>query len=264
MRCRVLFPVILLLVSAVAAPAARGEGGTPVLAYHRFDPTTPGPTTITTPVFERQLDWLDAHDIKVMPLRSVVDAVRGGQWPTGTAGPAAAITVDDGHVSVYTQLYPIIRRRHVPVTLFIYPSAISNAAYALTWEQLAEMVRSGLVDVQSHTYWHPNFRKERARRTPDDYRIFVNSQLVRSKAALEQHLGIKVDLLAWPFGIIDADLQAAAQRAGYRAAFAYEGGWAAPGGPLYAIPRIPVSNHDRDAAFAALLTPAPAKKGQPR
>ncbi|MEA1671973.1 polysaccharide deacetylase family protein [Nitrospirillum sp. BR 11163] len=263
MRCRPLFTLIPLLVSVLMAPAALGQdAGAPILAYHRFDPTSPGPTTITTPVFERQLDWLDAHDIKVVPLRSVVDAVRGGQWPA--PGRVAAITVDDGHVSVYTQFYPIILRRHVPVTLFIYPSAISNAAYALTWEQLAEMVRSGLVDVQSHTYWHPDFRKERARRTPDDYRAFVNSQLVRSKATLEQHLGIKVDLLAWPFGIIDADLQAAAERAGYRAAFAYEGGWAAPGGPPYAIPRIPVSDRARDATFAALLTPAPTKKDQPR
>ncbi|TWB23155.1 polysaccharide deacetylase [Nitrospirillum bahiense] len=264
MRCRGLFPVILLLMSALAAPAAWGQGGTPVLAYHRFDPTTPGPTTITTPVFERQLDWLDAHGIKVVPLQSVVEAVRGGERPTEAVGPAAAITVDDGHVSVYTQLYPVILRRHVPVTLFIYPSAISNAAYALTWEQLAEMVRSGLVDVQSHTYWHPDFRKERARRTPDDYRAFVNSQLVRSKAALERHLGVKVDLLAWPFGVIDADLQSAAEHAGYRAAFAYEGGLAAPGVLPYAIPRIPVSNQARDTAFAALLAQAPEKRDHPR
>jgi peptidoglycan/xylan/chitin deacetylase (PgdA/CDA1 family) len=43
-----------------------------------------------------------------------------------------AITVDDGHLSVYTELYPLILKHRPPVTLFIYPSAISNASYALT------------------------------------------------------------------------------------------------------------------------------------
>jgi hypothetical protein len=70
-----------------------------------------------------------------------------------------AITVDDGHRSVYTDLYPRIVRLRQPVTLFIYPSAISNAPYALTWAKLSEMARSGLVDEQSHTYWHPNFHQ---------------------------------------------------------------------------------------------------------
>nr|WP_211106286.1 polysaccharide deacetylase family protein [Nitrospirillum iridis] len=256
--------VALILAPLACVAQTPVEPGIPILAYHRFDPSTTGPTTVRTPVLERQLDWLETHQYQVVPLSQVVDALRGGgrDMLRADTGHAVAITVDDGHVSVYTQLYPIILRRNVPVTLFIYPSAISNASYALTWEQLAEMVKSGLVEVQSHTFWHPDFRKERARRTSDDYRAFVNSQLVRSRSTLERRLGARVDMLAWPFGIIDADLQSAAERAGYRAAFAYEGGCAVPGSPPYALPRIPVSNQ-AGAAFGALLAPASARKPPP-
>ena len=42
---------------------------------------------------------------------------------------------------------------------------------------------------------------------------------MKSKAVLEQKLGGKVDLLAWPFGIYDPELMAWAQAAGYVAAF---------------------------------------------
>ncbi len=246
---------------AQEAAKAPTQAPIPILAYHRFDPTTPGPTTVTTRVFEQQLQWLAAHHYKIVPLRAVVDSLRGTAPPVAT--PAVVITIDDGHRSVYTELFPIIRRERVPVTLFIYPSAISHATYALTWDQLKEMLASGLVAVQSHTYWHPDFRKERARRTPADYQAFVDLQLTRSKSVLESRLGIKVDMLAWPFGIIDHELEAAAAHAGYVAAFAYEGRLATPDADLFALPRIPVSNAARGASFGALLSQVSSGKPNP-
>lgn len=239
--------------AGAAAPPAR-----PVLAvlvYHRFDPIKPGPTTVTNRIFEQQLDWLAAHHIQILPLTAMVAAARGAG--PAIASSAVAITVDDGHESVYSQLYPILQRRHLPVTLFIYPSAISNASYALTWTQLMAMKTSGLVDIQSHTFWHPNFRTERKRRTPQDYQAFVDLQLTRSKSIIDHRLGGAVTMLAWPFGIVDPDLETAASRAGYVAAFAYEGGKLRPGDDPLALSRIPVSDRDRGPAFAALFGGAP-------
>lgn len=229
-----------------------------VLAYHRFDPEKAGPTTVETRVFEAQLVWLAAHQYRVVPLRSLVEALHD---PNRTLeARAVVISVDDGHRSVYTEMFPVIRRYHVPVTLFIYPSAISNASYALTWPQLQEMQASGLVDIESHTYWHPNFRKERKRRTPADFRTFVAFQLDHSKEILERKLGTSVTTLAWPYGIYDSELEQAAAQAGYKAAFAYAGGLAYSGCDLFAVPRIPVSNADQGPRFAALLAQVHAGK----
>ena len=97
----------------------------------------------------------------------------------------------------------------------------------------------------------------------DMYRAFVDVQLLRSKEILERRLGIKVDMLAWPFGIVDAELEAAARRAGYTTAFAFAGGWALPGGDMLAIPRIPVPNQAHGDAFAALVAAAPTRKPNP-
>ena len=87
------------------------------------------------------------------------------------------ITDDDAHRSVFTEMFPLVMRYHVPVTLFVYPSAISNASYAMTWEQLRQVEQTGLFDIQSHTFWHPNFKVEKRRLAPAEYEQLVDSQL---------------------------------------------------------------------------------------
>lgn len=253
----------LLAMMSLVAPGARADepSRVPILVYHRFDPAVPGPTTVTVAAFEAQLAWLARHNYQVVPLRMALAELNG--TASRPQNPVAVITADDGHRSIYTVLFPIIRRARIPVTLFIYPSAISNASYALTWEQLREMQASGLVDVESHTYWHPNFKTERRHRTAADYAAFVDSQLRRSKAVLEKQIGKPVDLLAWPYGIVDGDLEAAARRADYAGAFAYAGGPAGPGDDQLALPRIPVSDGDRGQRFGAALTARTQKRQEP-
>ena len=251
--------VAIVLLAAFAASNLRAQTarhpGIPVLAYHRFDPVTPGSTTVTIPTLESQLDWIVEHRFTVVPLAIVVQAVHGN---VPAPRNAIAITVDDGHISVFTILFPIIQKYRIPITLFIYPSAISHASYALTWEQLKQMKASGLVDIEAHTYWHPDFRKEKARLSPAEYDQFVRNQLLRSKEVLEQQLGSPVSLMAWPYGIYDHDLEQAAARAGYVASFAYAGGVALPGDDPFAIPRIPAANYAHGNAFATLLDDAQA------
>lgn len=96
---------------------------------------------------------------------------------------AVVITADDGHRSVYAHMFPLVKRYGVPVTLFVYPSAISNAAYAMTWAQLEELAQSGPFDIQSHSYWHPNFKQEKRRLPADQYERLVESQLTKSNAS---------------------------------------------------------------------------------
>lgn len=251
----------LALVLTGPALAVAAQAPIPILVYHRFDPTTAASTTVRVSSFEDQLAWLDAHGYRIAPLGLVVKQLTGAAPPASS--PEAAVTADDGNESVYTQLFPLILKHRIPVTLFIYPSAISHASYALTWAQLREMQASGLVDIQSHTYWHPNFKIERRRRTAADYQAFVDMQLQKSKTTLEARVGQPVAMLAWPYGIVDPDLEAAARRAGYVAAFAFAGGPARPGDDVLAFPRIPVEDSDRGARFAAKLQPVPRRAARP-
>ena len=245
--------LVLLFLTSVGSPAECAESQTriPVLVYHRFGPVVADSMTVTTAVLEAQLRLLHEEGYHVISIHELIRALADTHYKLPSS--AVVLTVDDGHRSVYTDLFPLICKYGVPVTLFIYPSAISNAAYALTWDQLDSMVASGLVDVESHSYWHPNFKVEQRRLTPDAFQRLVVDQLVRSKATLERHLGRTVDLLAWPFGIYDASLMKAASSAGYVAAFSIDRRPVTAAEALMALPRYIVSDRDRGVQFEHLL-----------
>jgi peptidoglycan/xylan/chitin deacetylase (PgdA/CDA1 family) len=265
-RWRIRYSLTVVLAFCLILTATSGKAEAPqrngaiILVYHRFGPTAAS-TTVSDAALDEQLAWLAGH-ANVTTLQSVVNGLNGNSPPDER--PRVAITADDGHQSVYTDLYPRIRHYRLPVTLFIYPSAISNASYALTWAELTEMVASGLVDVQSHTYWHPNFHQEKARRTPADYRDFVDMQLSRSKQTLQAHIGQKVDMLAWPFAIYDAELREAAIRAGYVAGFLLGNQVAWPSTDRFALPRFWISDGDRAARLAAILDAAVSTEAKQR
>jgi peptidoglycan/xylan/chitin deacetylase (PgdA/CDA1 family) len=150
-------------------------------------------------------------------------------------------------------MLPIVREYGVPVTLFIYPSAISNAPYAMTWEQLNILRRTGLFDIQSHTFWHPNFNVEKRRLSPEAFRAFVTMQLEKPRAVLKDNVGVEPDLLAWPFGIYDEELIGLARQAGYVAGFTIERRLVTRGEPLMALPRFLVPANTSERTFASML-----------
>ncbi|WP_052409517.1 polysaccharide deacetylase family protein [Paraburkholderia oxyphila] len=236
---------ILLLILATTLAwrplPARAEAAPPapqvsVLVYHRFAAEATDSMTVRVTTFEAHLAWLHAHGYQIVPLRDVVTWLRD---PTARLPPkAVAITVDDGHRSVYEVMRAIVLRERFPVTLFIYPSAISNATYAMTWPELHELRDTGLFDIQSHTWWHPNFNVERRRQSAADFEQFALKQLTHSRELLEHQLGGHVDMLAWPFGIYDDQLITLAQRAGYDAAFTIEPHRVTHSTPPLAVPRF--------------------------
>lgn len=230
---------------AVADPAVT------ILAYHRFGPAATDSMTVRTSTFRWQLDYLKQHHHSIVSLHALISYLQG----RGPAPPprSVVITADDGHESVFTDMLPIVREYRVPVTLFIYPSAISNASYAMTWAQLDALHRTGLFDIQSHTYWHPNFKTERRKLSPAAYRAFATMQLVKPRTVLKDKLGVEADLIAWPFGIYDDELLRMAGEAGYIAGFTLDRRLVTGREHLMALPRFLVSDNASGRTFASML-----------
>ena len=248
---------VLLLGTSGRSPGSMPQppadsGSVSILVYHRFEPTISDSMAVRTSKFARQLRYLVDNHYRVIPLRALVSSLLHNE-PISTA---VVITVDDGHRSVYTNMLPLVREHRIPVTLFIYPSAISNASYAMTWEQLDELRQTGLFDIQSHTYWHPNFKVEKRRLARSPYDEFVTMQLVKPRRVLKAKLGVDADVLAWPFGIYDDDLIRQAGAAGYVAGVTLDARRVRPGDRRLALPRFLVTDALSDQRFAAILPPA--------
>lgn len=78
-------------------------------------------------------------------------------------------------------------------------------------------------------------------------------QMKKSKERLEMELGIKIDMLAWPFGIRDEYLDAKAASAGYIAAFTIERHSASTSDTIMTLPRYLMTNADKGKAFENII-----------
>ncbi len=249
------FTILPFLSSSLAIAEAQGSVHVPILIYHRFGPVATDGMTVTTSLFESQLKYFKDNGYKVIPLRELVDYYLGKRQ--APQSHSVVITADDGHISVYRDMFPLVRKYRIPVTLFIYPSAISNASYAMTWGQLRELKETGLFDFQSHTFWHPNFKKEKKRLTPAEYENFVAMQLKKSKEKLEKELNVRVNMLGWPFGIHDDELVRKAKEAGYVATFTMERHPAGTHDGVMALPRYLMTNGETGRRLATILADSP-------
>ena len=238
--------------------AIAGGIGVPVLLYHRFGPAVADGMTVKTSVFEEHLRYLRDNGYKVIRLRQLVDwYLKKGPPPP----PRSVVIVeDDAHKSVYSDMLPLAKKYNVPVTVFIYPSAISNAKYAMTWDQLRALKKTGLFDFQCHTFWHPNFKKDRKKMRPAEFEKSVHMQLYKSKDRIEKELAVKVDMLAWPFGIYDDYLLKKAAEAGYIATFTIERRHATPRESVMKLPRYLMINADQGKAFSQILAGTAPKR----
>jgi peptidoglycan/xylan/chitin deacetylase (PgdA/CDA1 family) len=262
MKCRIL--LLLLAATLMTAPCAQAAPSetkanqpvasqalsVPILLYHRFGPAVVDGMTIKTSVFEEHLKYLKTNGYQVIPLRTLVDYyLKKGPAP---AAKSVVIVEDDAHKSVYSDMLPLAKKYNVPVTVFVYPSAISNAKYAMTYDQLRTLKKNNF-DIQSHTFWHPNFKRDKKKMSPAEFEKSVTTQLKKSKERLEKELGGTVDMLAWPFGIYDDYLLKRAGEIGYKATFTIEAHHAGPRDSVMKLPRYLLINADQGKNFARIL-----------
>jgi peptidoglycan/xylan/chitin deacetylase (PgdA/CDA1 family) len=262
MKCRILLLLLAATLMATAvvqaapspvkanAPVASQDVNVPILLYHRFGATVADGMTIKTTVFEEHLKYLKENGYHVIPLRALVDYyLKKGPAP---APKSVVIVEDDAHKSVYSDMLPLVKKYNVPVTVFVYPSAISNAKYAMTYDQLRTLKKNGF-DIQSHTFWHPNFKRDKKKMPAAEFEKSVTTQLKKSKERLEKELGGTVDLLAWPFGIYDDYLLKRAAELGYKATFTIEAHHAGARDSVMKLPRYLLINADQGKNFARIL-----------
>ncbi len=229
----------------------------PILCYHNFNPTKPGSMNLTPNKFESQIKWMKDNGFTIIPLKEAVAYLKGTR--ATLPEKSVVITIDDGWQSAYHYLYPIAKKYNIPVTLFIYPETISSGKNAMTWDELKELQKTGLFDIESHTYTHPNFKQEKRHLSEAAYVKMVKMELVKSKKTLEEKLGEKITLLAWPFGIYDDYLEQQAKDAGYDMAFSIDARPANRSDRDMAKPRYMIVDGQSPKRVIAIISTANAK-----
>lgn len=126
--------------------------GFPVLEYHMVQQETPqdGPSYNVPPAeFEAQLDYLEEQGYTTISIRDFLRAKKGLQ---SLPEKPIILTFDDGYESNYTELLPILERRHMKATVFVVVNKIGEKGF-MSWEQLRDIQHRG-VEIGSHTANH--------------------------------------------------------------------------------------------------------------
>lgn len=230
-----------------------------VLCYHAVSDGWEHPLSVGPAALERQLQLF--LRLRYTPV-TAPDAIE-------RRGRLLHVTFDDAFRSVQAAL-PVLERLGVPATVFAcveyaevpgrpldVPELAAEVARApgelatMGWDELRELVERG-VDVQSHTLSHPHLSQL------DDAELA--RELAESRVRLEHELGRPCKYLAYPYGDEGRRVQAAAEAAGYAAAFGLPGDSAAN---RYSIARVGIWRRD-DLARVAVKTFEPARRAMAR
>ncbi len=183
----------------------------PILCYHRFG--TPSSKMVVSPAgFAAQLEWLARNRWTVLRLADVAGFLQGKK---ALPPRSVVITIDDGYESVYRHAFPLLKKYGFAATLFVYTDFI-GAADALSFAQMQEMQRSGLVDIQSHSKSHRNLIERTAQESDARYRQNIEQEMRQPRELLARRLdGHELRHIAYPYGDANALVLDAATRAGF-------------------------------------------------
>ncbi len=192
----------------------RGYRTVPILTYHRFAPAGRrcGRLAVSADSFAKQLQYLKDNGYTVIGFPELAEFIEG----KALLPPKSVIlSIDDGYRSVYTIAYPLLRRFGFKATVFIY-SEFVGAPAALTWPQMKEMVRSGLIDIQPHSKSHYDLTKRLNGESESDYLKRLTEQIRYPARQIKSKLGIPIHTFSYPYGAENNDVVEAVKSAGYR------------------------------------------------
>jgi peptidoglycan/xylan/chitin deacetylase (PgdA/CDA1 family) len=257
MRARTSVATIILLLAGIApsmaavpAPPPLDAGAT-ILCYHIVESPKDPRMEVSAEVFRQQMRYLAMTGYNVIALRDLYEYTMGKR--PSLPKNAVVITIDDGWRSTYTEVFPEMKRRGFPFTVFIYPKIIGQTPYALTWKMIKEMAEAG-VDVQSHTYSHAFLSRRRHADVSDaQYAAWLQRELIESKRILEKETGKPVDFLAYPYGDYDHYVRDAVAKSGYEAGLTCEYGRVRRGSDPMRMHRVAIEKSMDFALFRHLL-----------
>jgi peptidoglycan/xylan/chitin deacetylase (PgdA/CDA1 family) len=138
---------------------------------------------------------------------------------------------------------PLLEKYDMPMTLFATAGFIGKEGY-LSADELREMAKHPLVTIGAHGLTHPHFNEL----TPSEARF----ELMESRRLLEQMTGVRVDLMAWPYGECNEFLEELSEDCGYRASWSVWKG----SNKRHSLWRVPLGRRDNLPRFIAKVSGA--------
>ena len=198
-RRKQIFALLLLIavLAAVVVPYLT-EPGIPVFMYHCVseEPRDGDENLYVRPAqLEEELKYLSDNGYTTLFSDEYEKAY--------STHKAVILTFDDGYEDNYLELFPMLKKYNMKATIFVVAAYVGREDY-LKEDQIKEMVRSGLVSIQSHTQNHIDLSSVDTET--------INREFRESCATLAKITGKNVTTLSYPGGYFDKEVIQEAER----------------------------------------------------
>jgi len=217
----------------------------PILLYHHIDEApkrgTPARSIWVKPArFTSQMKVLKALGFQGLSLQQAIPYIKGEK-----KGKIAAITFDDGAMSVYRQAMPVLDTLGFTATCFFVAGYIGGnndwdkpprkTARLMGAAEMRDWAAHGH-EAGGHTLTHPHL--------PALPPAQAQREIVESKQRLEEIFGFPLLSFAYPYGEENPLMRDFVREAGYNYAVTTERGQADSGDDIYALPRHSIRRND--------------------
>lgn len=212
----------------------RKEIELPVLMYHHVLENSKllGDYVITPQQLESDFQFLQQQGYTPIVVQQLIDYVK-----TGAALPEkpVIITFDDGYESNYAYAYPLLQKYNFKAVVSIYGTCTDSfsekedkhLSYShITWKEIQEMMDSGLVEFQNHTYnLHKNGKSERKGikklpgETVEQYQNMLREDLGKLQNEFLENTGTAPTAFVYPFGQLEKEADDVLKELGFQASF---------------------------------------------
>ena len=199
-------------------PELEQTGPLPILMYHDVtdEPTSDNPMVVTTEKLEGDLCWLKENGYHTILPQELTAGEPLPEKPV-------MITFDDGYVSNYRLLFPLLQKYNMKAVISLIGSdseIASDDIYRvpsscnLSWGEVALMAKSGLVEFGNHTYDLHRIAGGRkgANQKPGEsveaYHEMLSADLTKNQEKIASASGSVPLLFAWPYGAYPQDKNA--------------------------------------------------------
>lgn len=254
-RCWKNLSIAVAFALLTSISVARATDEFIVLSYHDVDDVvtrdaSSGQTTVSSENLAKQFDWLKQQGYHIIAIADLL-AAQTGQKPL--PDKAVLLSFDDGYVSFYTKVFPLLKKYHYPALIAIVgrwmegskTSAGETPAKAdlLSWSQLKTLSRSGLVEIASHSddlhhgiLGNPQGNLQPAavarlynptNKTYESdaaYTQRIRQELKAASASIAKQIGKKPRVMVWPYGEANQTAIKAAQSVGMSITFGLRDG----------------------------------------
>jgi len=219
----------------------------PVLMYHEIADITAtrSQLAVSPDVFSDQLAYLRDAGFNALTAGEVAAILAGGHGELPER--PVVLTFDDGYADFYSHGLPLLKQNGFTGTLFMTTGWIGEEGEAkrmLNWRELAEIDQAG-IEIGAHTCKHPKLDQ-----LPEK---LVREELSVSKRELEDHLGMQIPGLAYPFGYSNAKVREVARELGYTYGYAVGNALTTSGAGKFTLPRLTVRRSTSIDEFSKMV-----------